>query len=113
MSAALRPGAEQAVASVFALYAEFVVPNHYFRGASNLTTLNCLIMPVPADLVDGTTILPNDERVLVAASELVAVDQPRPGDHLIQSSNSLRRDVITAHPDVTCTLWALVTRRQL
>jgi hypothetical protein len=104
-------GAQEAVGSVFTLYAEFVVAASYMRSGGVLATVHVLVMPVPPDVVDGTTVLPNDERVLLDAQELTAVDQPRPGDYLVQTSNSLRRDVVTAHLDVTGTLWTLATRR--
>ena len=109
-----KAGAQQAVANVFAMYAEFLVLGHYFRLAPpNLATVHFLVMPVPSAMVDGVVVQPNDERLLFDATELAAVDQPRPDDYIVQSSNGLRRDVITAHLDVTGTMWAMVARKVL
>ena len=109
-----KAGAQQAVGNLFALYAELLVLGHYFRVAPpNLATVHFLVMPVPPALVDRTIVQPNDERLLFDATELAAVDQPRPDDYVVQSSNSLRRDIITAHLDVTGTMWAMVARKVL
>ena len=105
------PGVQSAVGSLFALYAEFLDQANYFRAGEQLAAPAFLVMPVPAALVDGTTVLPNDERLLFDAAELADVDQPRPGDYLVEPDSGLRRDVITAHVDVTGTIWSLVTRR--
>jgi len=105
--------AQQAVGNLFALYAELLVEVHYFRAGSNLATARVLVMPVPPVMVDGTIVQPNDERVLFDAVELVAVDQPRPDDYIVQTSNSLRRDIITAHLDGTVAYWAMVARKVL
>lgn len=113
MAESLRPAAKAAVSRAFAFYAEFVQAGYYFRGGSNLATVHWLVMPVPARRVDGTTVLPNDERMLLDATELAAVDQPRPGDYLVDAGTSLRRDVITAHLDVTGTFWKLIARKAL
>jgi hypothetical protein len=112
MSEELRPAVVETVARLFGYYSEFQILGYYFRTAPpNLATLHFLAMAVPADRVDGVTVHANDEQVLVVASELAGVSQPRPGDYMVQSSNGLRRDVITAHLDVTGTLWTLVTRK--
>lgn len=111
MGESLRPAAKRAVSNAFAYYGELLVTGYYFRAGSNLATVHWLVMPVPARRVDGQTVLPNDERVLLDASELAAVDQPRPGDYLIDAATSLRRDVITAHLDVTQTFWTLIARK--
>ena len=108
-----KAGARQAVGNLFALYAELLVEVHYFRAGSNLATARVLVMPVPPAMVDGTIVQPNDERVLFDAVEVAAVDQPRPEDYIVQVSNSLRRNIITAHLDVTGTYWAMVTRKNL
>jgi hypothetical protein len=113
MAEQFRPGVQQAVGNLFALYAEFLVAGNYLRGGTNLATAKFLVMPVPPSLVDGTIVQPNDERLLFDAVELAAVDQPRPGDYVVASANGLRRDIITAHLDVTETYWAMVTRRAL
>jgi hypothetical protein len=109
----LKASAQQAVGTLFATYAEFLVLGHYFRTGSNLATARFLVMPVPPALVDGTIVQPNDERLLFDAVELAAVDQPRPGDYVVASANSLRRDIVTAHLDVTGTYWAMVARKVL
>ncbi|MEY4385715.1 MAG: hypothetical protein RLY20_998 [Verrucomicrobiota bacterium] len=109
-----KAGAQQAVGNLFAQYAEFLVEGYYFRsGPPNLGTVHFLVMPVPPALVDGTIVQPNDERLLFDAVELAAVDQPRPDDYILQASNGLRRDIITAHLDVTGTYWAMVARKVL
>jgi hypothetical protein len=108
-----KAGAQQAVGNLFALYAEFLVPGNYLRAGTNLATPKFLVMPVPPALVDGTIVQPNDERLLFDAVELAAVDQPRPDDYILQASNGLRRDIITAHLDVTGTYWAMVARKVL
>ena len=108
-----KAGAKQAVGNLFELYAEFLVLGHFYRTGSNLATARFLVMPVPPAMVDGTIVQPNDERLLFDATELAAVDQPRPDDYVVQVSNSLRRDVVTAHLDVTGTMWAMVARKVL
>ena len=108
-----KAGAQAAVGNLFAMYAEFLVAGNYLRGGTNLATPKFLVMPVPPALVDGTIVQPNDEKLLFDAVELAAVDQPRPGDYVVASANSLRRDIITAHLDVTGTMWTMVARKVL
>jgi len=108
-----KAGAQQAVGNLFAMYAEFLVAGHYFRAATNLATVKFLVMPVPPALVDGAIVQPNDEKLLFDAVDLAAVDQPRPDDYVVASASSLRRDIVTAHLDVTGTMWTMVARKVL
>ena len=113
MPALLKAAAQQTVGNLFALYAEFLVASEYQRDGEALATPRFLVMPVPAELVDGTIIQPNDERLLFDAAELTTVNQPRPGDCVVQATGGLSRNIITAHLDVTGTYWAMVARKNL
>jgi hypothetical protein len=60
------------------------------------------------------TIQPGDEKVFIRASELSGISDPSPGDYLVESANSLRRDVL--HPpqlDPSGSLWTLHCARSL
>lgn len=103
--------AKQAVGTLFAQYAEFLVAGEYQRDGEALATPMFLVMPVAPELVDGTIVQPNDERLLFDAAELASVDQPRPGDAVMAAG--LARTVITAHLDLTGTYWSMVVRKNL
>jgi hypothetical protein len=106
-----KTAAKQAVGTLFAQYAEFLVAGEYQRDGEALATPKFLVMPVPAALVDGTIVQPNDERLLFDAVELATVSQPRPGDAVVAAG--LSRNIITAHLDVTGTFWSMVARKNL
>ena len=108
-----KANAQQAVANLFALYAEFLVASEYQREGAALATPRFIVMPVRPELVDGTIVQPNDELLLFDAAELTAVDQPRPGDCVVQATGGLSRNIITAHLDVTGTYWQMVARKNL
>ncbi|MEY4386951.1 MAG: hypothetical protein RLY20_2234 [Verrucomicrobiota bacterium] len=108
-----KAAAQQAVGTLFAQYAEFLVAGEYQREGAALAQVKFLAMPVPAALVDGTIVQPNDEKLLFDAVELAAVTQPRPGDGVVQATTGLSRDIITAHLDVTGSYWAMVARKKL
>ena len=111
MASSLKAAAAQAFGTLFSHYAEFLVAGTYCRTGATPVAVKFLVMPVPADRVDGNEVLPNDEQLLLDAAELAAVNQPRPGDYVTQTSNGLKRDVVTAHLDVTGTLWTVVARK--
>ena len=106
-------GAKQAVGTLFALYAEFLVAGEYQRDGEALATAKFLAMPVPLPMVDGSIVQPNDERLLFDATELATVNQPRPGDCVVQAVGGLSRNIITAHLDMTGTYWSMVARKNL
>ena len=108
-----KAAAKQAVGNLFAQYAEFLVAGEYQRDGEALAQPKFLVMPVPAALVDGTIVQPNDEKLLFDAVELVSVDQPRPGDCVVQATGGLSRNIITAHLDVSGTFWSMVARKNL
>jgi hypothetical protein len=56
-------------------------------------------------------VLPNDERLLIAAADLAGVDRPRPGDQVVETGNSQLRTVVAAHLDVSGAVWRLIARR--
>ena len=108
-----KAAAKQAVGNLFAQYAEFLISGEYQRDGEALAEPKFLVMPVPPELVDGTIVQPNDELLLFDAVELANVDQPRPGDCVVQATGGLSRNIITAHLDVTGTYWAMVARKNL
>jgi hypothetical protein len=69
-----------------------------------------MITEVPAARVDGTTILPNDESVLIPAAALDG-EIVKPGDSIRGAADGLTRSVITAHLDSLGVLWTCVVRR--
>ena len=62
----------------------------------------------------GFTLLqPETEKILVRASELAAIENPAPGDYLIQTSDSQRREILAAALDRTSEFWTFHTVRSL
>ena len=111
MAERFKAQAKQAVAVLFAQYAELLVASEYQRDGEALATPKFLVMPVPPELVDGTIVQPNDELLLFDATELATVDQPRPGDCVVQATGGLSRNIITAHLDVSGAFWQMVARK--
>jgi hypothetical protein len=76
------------------------------------TVSAALITRVPANRVDGTTVLPNDELMRLRAAVLPEGTLLKPGDFFVDGSDGLQRNIITAHLDVTGVLWTCLVRRQ-
>jgi len=70
-----------------------------------------LVAPVPANLLVGDNVDPNDEQLFIDADDMETLVNPQPGDYLIETASGLRRNVITAHLDMTRTMWTLLVRR--
>ncbi|MCI0744039.1 MAG: hypothetical protein L0Y58_01415 [Verrucomicrobia subdivision 3 bacterium] len=62
----------------------------------------------------GFTLLqPETEKILIRASELALIASPAPGDYLIQTSDSQRREILAAALDRTSEFWTFHTVRSL
>jgi len=70
-----------------------------------------IITPIPAERVDGTTVLPNDEQLRVQASVLPPSTKLKPGDSFSGFADGLQRNVVTAHLDAMGVLWTCAVRR--
>ena len=103
--------AAQNLSGVFAYYAEFLIAGTYKRNDGGSVPVSFLVMPVPADLLPGGTVQPNDEQIFIQADALASVTNPRPGDYLVENASGLRRDVIAAHQDMAKTFWTIIGRR--
>ena len=101
--------AADTVASLFATYAEFVKDGSLFRATVFQAEIEFIAFPVPANRVDGTTVLPNDVLLYVANSEELAGALPRPGDS-ITDEDDVTRTVVTAHQDCGGALWKMICR---
>jgi len=49
------------------------------------------------------------ERILIRAADINAISKPAAGDYIVQNSNGLRRDVISATLDPTGQVWSFRT----
>jgi hypothetical protein len=103
--------AQKTCGKLFEYYAEFLVAGTYHRGDAGSAAVAFLVGPVPANMLFGSKIDPNDEQILIDATDMAALVNPQPGDYLVETEGGLRRDVITAHLDMTRTIWTLITRR--
>jgi len=103
--------AQKTCGRLFEFYAEFLVQGTYHRGDASSAQVAFLVAPVPANLLVGDSIEPNDEQILIDADDMVSLVNPQPGDYLVENTSGLRRDVITAHLDMTRTMWTLIARR--
>ncbi len=120
--------AQSALNSVFALGGDVVKDGSYTRPASlaaptGAVAANEVIVAVKlliaraaarglADRLIGAPI-PVEERVLIRASELAAINAPAAGDYIIETLTGIRRDVLSAVLDVAGQLWSLHTVRSL
>ena len=102
---------QQTCGSLFEFYKEFLVAGDYHRGGSSPVSIKFLVMPLPAALLYGNKVDANDEQVFIAAADMGGMTLVQPGDYLVETVGGLRRDVITAHADMTRTLWILIARR--
>ena len=103
--------APEALTLPFQLYAALVIAATYRRTGLSNVAVAMLVMPVPTWKVDGITIQPGDELVLVQAADLASVNQPRAGDYLVETVSNLRRDVVVAQLDLSRQIWSLVARK--
>ena len=101
--------ARQTCGRLFEYYAEFLIAGTYHRDATT-AEVAFLVEPVPARLV-GSVVMPNDEQLFIDAAAMAGLVNPQPGDYLVETESGLRRNVITAHLDLTRTLWTVVARR--
>ncbi len=103
--------AQKTCGKLFEFYAEFLVAGTYHRGDASSAAVAFLVAPVPANLLVGDSIEPNDEQILIDADDMASLVNPQPGDYLVETASGLRRDVITAHLDMTRTMWTLIARK--
>ena len=116
---------QSSVALVFGLGPNLVRPSTYHRpasfapatGLSASTEVAVACSAIFASFrpqeLGSVVVQPGDEKVLVRASELATVSAPAPGDYLVESANSLRRDVLSARLDHSGLLWIFQTARSL
>jgi len=76
-----------------------------------LDASGALLTAIPANRVDGTTVLPNDEQLRLQASVLPPGWVIKPGDVFLGLADGQQRDVITAHLDVMGILWTCAVRK--
>jgi hypothetical protein len=110
-TAQLHSIAQKTCGKLFEFYSEFLVAGTYHRGDAASATVDFLIAPVPANLLVGDNVEPNDEQIFIDADDMSALVNPQPGDYLIETASGLRREVITAHLDMTQTMWTLLARK--
>ena len=103
--------AQKTCGKLFEYYAEFLVAGTYHRGDAGSAAVSFLVAPVPANLLFGADVDPNDEQIFIDASDMAALVNPQPGDYLVETESGLRRNVIAAHLDMTRTMWTLLARR--
>ena len=103
--------AQQTCGSMFEYYTEFLVAGDYHRGGSSPVSIKFLVMPLPAALLYGNKVDANDEQVFIEAAQLGGLTNLQPDDYLIETTGGLRRNVITAHLDLSRTVWTLIARR--
>ena len=103
--------AQKTCGKLFEYYAEFLVAGTYHRGDAASAAVAFLVGPVPTSQLFGSKIDPNDEQILIDATDMAALVNPQPGDYLVETESGLRRDVVTAQLDMTRTIWTLIARR--
>jgi len=103
--------AQATCGKLFECYAEFTVKGTYYRGQVGSAAVAFLVVPIPASLLVGADLNPNDEQIFIDASDMTALVNPQPNDYLVETVSGLRRTVLTAHLDMTRTMWTLITRR--
>ena len=112
MSMGLKAAAQAAAVSLWGVFSEFVTKCYYFTaGPVNQGTMECIIRPVRASLVDGTNIVAGDSEVLIPAAQMGAVTHPVAGDYLLMLDGDLRWDVILGQLKGNQILMWLVVRR--
>jgi hypothetical protein len=52
-----------------------------------------------------------DDKVLIRAEDLAAIDQPSPGDYLLETATGGRRDILASQLDQFGEFWVFQTRR--
>jgi len=103
--------AQKTCGKLFEYYGEFLIAGTYHRGEASSAPVAFLVAPVPANMLVGDNIEPNDEQIFIDADDMTSLVNPQPGDYLIETNGGLRRDVIAAHLDMTRTMWTLIARR--
>jgi hypothetical protein len=76
-----------------------------------LSAPQVVITPIPADRVDGVTVLPNDEQLRLQAGLLPPGTKLKPGDSFSGLADGLSRTVVTAHLDALGVVWTCAVRR--
>ena len=103
--------AQTTCGKLFEYYAEFLIAGTYYRSEAVSAPVAFLVAPIPASLLAGADLDPNDEQIFMDATDLKAIANPQPGDYLVEAASGLRRDVITAHQDMAGVMWTMVARR--
>ena len=117
---------QSSVGKIFNLGPELVRACTYYRPASFApatglspvaeSTAGCsaFIAPFRPQELGTVSIQPGDEKVIIRAAELASINSPAPGDYLVESANSLRRDVATVpRLDPSGLLWTFHCMRSL
>ena len=112
MSNNLKPAAQEAVASLWGVFSEFVEKCYYFTpGPVNKGTMECIFRPVRDSIVDGTNILAGDSEVVIPAVQMASVSVPSKDDYLLTLGGAKRWDVIAGQPDCNQVVMRLIVRR--
>ena len=68
--------AQATCGKLFEYYAEFLVAGTYHRGDAGLATVAFLVTPIPASLLVGADLNPNDEQIFIDAVDMTALVNP-------------------------------------
>ena len=108
----LKPAAASAITNAWGILSEFTVRCYYFTaGPVNAGTVDCLIYPVRAGLVDGTNIKAGDSEAMIIASQIPALTFPKPPDYLLTLDGVKRWDVLAGQLGAAQLMLRLVVRR--
>jgi hypothetical protein len=125
MSLDLKSLTKSVLGTVFGLGVDFIKDGTYVRPASfnpqtgltfsaeQTAVVKMLLANYQPRELGLVCVQPGDEKVLIRASELVAIITPASGDYLIQASDGQRRDIISALLDRTGELWVFQTQRSM
>ena len=112
MSNNFKTAAQEAVASLWGVYSEFVEKCYYFTpGPVNKGTMECIFSPVRDSIVDGTNVKVGDSEVQIPAVQMAGVAVPAAGDYLLTLGGTKRWDVIAGQPDSNQVVMRLIVRR--
>ena len=107
----LRTVAQNTCGKLFEYYSEFLILGTYHRGDSASVPVAFLTQPLPTSNWVGDHVEPNDEQVFIDAADLASLTALQPMDYLVENATGIRRNIITAHLDMTGTLWTFIARK--
>lgn len=107
----------EAIDILFGVYGQVVIAATYKResGSPPVVThsapVKMLVLPVAVRDTDAMMVYPGDERILIREGELATVPNPQSGDYLVETTSSLRRNVMVSQHDSTRQLWTFHARK--